>query len=249
MKGKVFIVTGATSGIGLDISKTLLRAGAKVIAFSRNNARYNESLHKWAAENAFEDRVHWYSIDFSRTESLSDFDFASIPIVDGFVNSAGSISLVPLRSSSFKDNQSLLATNLNSPIEFTRLLLKHRKISNDSSLVYLSSINGTVIGTKAHSVYAASKGAIKGFVLALSNELSAKGIRVNAIAPGMVRSEMHQDVTLSISKQNMEMYEKSYPLGIGEVADISGLLMFLLGDSSRWLTGQTIVIDGGVTTT
>jgi NAD(P)-dependent dehydrogenase (short-subunit alcohol dehydrogenase family) len=128
-------------------------------------------------------------------------------------------------------------------------LLKNKLINKNASLVFISSINGTTVGSKAHTIYAASKGGINGFVMALANEISKQGIRVNAIAPGMLKTNLMEGVKLIVSSDNLDEHLADYPLGIGAPKDVASLSMFLLSDQSSWMTGQTIVIDGGYSIT
>ena len=115
------------------------------------------------------------------------------------------------------------------------------------SFVFFSSINGTLIGSRGHSLYAAAKGAINGIVKSLANELSKRKIRVNAVAPGLVETGLFEVNKELISDEDMESYRKKYPLGFGMPEDVCNLVIFLLSDASKWITGQIIVIDGGVT--
>lgn len=249
LKSKSFLVTGGTSGIGLELVKSLLTNGGDVHVLSRSYDRFEKILFNWAKLNKLNEQLTWHKSNFSKPDEINGIDFKSLPCFDGVINSAGLLSIAPLRSESLISMLELINVNLLAPMELTRLLLSHKKIKSGSSIVFLSSINGVVIGSKGHTVYAATKGGIKGFAMSLASELASRGIRVNCVSPGMVRTEMYEKARGAIADQAMADYEKTYPLGFGDPADVVNYITFLLGDESRWVTGQTVIIDGGVSIT
>jgi NAD(P)-dependent dehydrogenase (short-subunit alcohol dehydrogenase family) len=249
MRNKAFLVSGGTSGIGLQLVKQLLIAGGVVHVLSRRKDGFDTGLHQWAINSQVEGRLFWQKVNFAEPCSISDLDFDAMPIFDGVVNSVGCLSIIPLRAESLDNISNLINVNLLSPIEITRQLIKRKKINSGGSLVYMSSINGVTVGAKGHTIYAATKGGIKGFVMSLSNELASKKIRVNCIAAGMVKTDMYKQVAEVISEELLSEYENSYPLGFGEVSSVADCIIYLLGDGSKWVTGQSIVVDGGVSIT
>ena len=244
---KVYLVTGATSGIGLAAAKSLLSRGHSVVAVGRDGSKYESNLLSWAKENDLVDELSWERIDFSIPNSFCDLDVKSFPVFDGFVNSAGVLSLCPLKLETYESIIKVINVNLIAPIELTRFLVKERKFRKSSSLVYLSSINGPMIGSKAHTLYAASKAGICGFTKSLANELANQQIRVNCIAPGTVATNMLDQTKMMINSVSVTEYAKQYPLGIGFTNSVVDLVNFLLSDNASWITGQSIVIDGGYT--
>ena len=138
--------------------------------------------------------------------------------------------------------------NLLSPILFTRELLKANRILKGGSIVYLSSISGTKIGSKGHAIYSATKGGINGLVLSLANELSSLGIRVNAISPGTVDTPMLEKTKSFIGDEAVNKYLSHYPLGAGTTNSLIPLIHLLIdNEASSWITGQNFVVDGGYT--
>jgi NAD(P)-dependent dehydrogenase (short-subunit alcohol dehydrogenase family) len=244
---KVYLVTGATSGIGLAVSKSLLSLGHSVFAIGRDEFKYESNLLCWAQENGLSDELAWQMINFSMPNSFYDLDVKSFPSFDGFVNSAGTLSLCPLKLETYESLIEVTNVNLVAPIELTRLLLKERKFRKGSSLVYLSSINGLKIGSRGHTLYAASKAGVSGFAMSLANELAKQRIRVNCVAPGAVATNMFDQTKKMINAVSLAEYGKQYPLGIGSTDSVVDLVNFLLSDKSSWITGQSIVIDGGFT--
>jgi NAD(P)-dependent dehydrogenase (short-subunit alcohol dehydrogenase family) len=251
-KGKQFLITGATSGIGAKLSEALLRAGANVVLVSRGITAFDEDLKRliYSEDSIYASNAKVVSLDLSKPEGIDNFvkDHISAKL-DGVINAAGIASVVPLKSISVEDIYKIFQINLIAPIVLVRSLLKNKLINKNASLVFISSINGTTVGSKAHTIYAASKGGINGFVMALANEISKQGIRVNAIAPGMLKTNLMEGVKLIVSSDNLDEHLADYPLGIGAPKDVASLSMFLLSDQSSWMTGQTIVIDGGYSIT
>ena len=247
MLKKNYLVTGATSGIGQELSKSLLSQGHSLFVMGRDKVSYDSSLLLWAQQNNLSGKLTWREIDFSRLDSFRQLDVTSFPVFDGLINSAGILSLCPLKLETLESLIEITNINLISPIELTRLLVKERKFKKDSSLVYLSSINGLKIGSKGHSLYAASKAGISGFAMSLANELSKQKIRVNCVAPGIVRTNMLEKTKQILSATSLEQHSNQYPLGLGTASSVVDLIIFLLSNKSIWITGQSIVIDGGFT--
>jgi NAD(P)-dependent dehydrogenase (short-subunit alcohol dehydrogenase family) len=125
-------------------------------------------------------------------------------------------------------------------------LLKKKKINKSASVVFISSISA-IRGAKGNGLYAISKAALDVISKVYANELSSKYIRVNTIQPGMVETGMSLQAENILSKEIMDIDRSKYPLGYGETKDIALPVIFLLSNASKWLTGQSIVIDGGRT--
>jgi len=240
------LVSGATSGIGLELAKELIIDGKCVYAIGRNHEKFLNTIHTWALKNNYQHLCHWIELDFSSTSDISTGELDTIPELSGFINCAGILPISPLKMQKSDDIIDTININLLSPILLTRELLKSKKIMSNSSLIYLSSINGVRVGSKAHTSYAATKAGISGFVMSLANELSNSGIRVNAIAPATVDTPMLHKTKMLIGEKNFLMYADQYPLGIGKPQSIIPIIKFLLNEEcSKWITGQTFVIDGG----
>jgi NAD(P)-dependent dehydrogenase (short-subunit alcohol dehydrogenase family) len=245
---KVYLVTGGSSGIGLEVCKKLLHSGAKVYCGSRSNSKYKENLYSWALGEGLENNVFWIELNFEDEESIEAISI-NLQELDGLVNCAGISSVLPLKLMRSNQITEVLKVNLISPIKLIGLILSNRKIKKSGSLVFISSINGTTTGSKGHSIYAAAKSGINGFVMSLSNELSKQMIRVNSVAPGLVKTELYNKVVGFVSAAQMDHHLQKYPLGEGKATDIANVVYFLLSDESKWITGQTIVVDGGYSIT
>jgi NAD(P)-dependent dehydrogenase (short-subunit alcohol dehydrogenase family) len=140
-----------------------------------------------------------------------------------------------------------MSINLYAPMEFTKLMIANRKINKGASLVFVSSVVGGVLPYKGQGVYAASKGALSAYAKVLALELAARQIRVNSILPAMVRTKLVE--SLNADDDVMHADEQRYPLGYGTPEDVAWAAVYLLSNASRWMTGNNLVIDGGVSLT
>jgi NAD(P)-dependent dehydrogenase (short-subunit alcohol dehydrogenase family) len=144
------------------------------------------------------------------------------------------------------DFDEIMNINFFAPFFLTQRLLKQKKIVDYGSIVFLSSISGPVIGSKGNLMYSASKSAINGIVKTLALELSEKK-RVNSICAGMVNTEMWKSDTKLVSTEQLNLSSKLYPLGFGEPGHVANLASFLISQESIWITGSSVIADGGFT--
>jgi NAD(P)-dependent dehydrogenase (short-subunit alcohol dehydrogenase family) len=136
--------------------------------------------------------------------------------------------------------------NFIAPTLISAQLVKKRKVSKNASIVFISSIGGVLIATPGNSIYAASKGAVHGIIKGMALELAPKNIRVNSVNPGLVESHIY-DAGIITSDQ-IEEDKKNYPLKRhGRPEEIAYAVIYLLSDASCWVTGSSLVIDGGFT--
>ena len=240
LEGKTILVTGASSGIGRATAIECSKMGATVVVTARNEERLKETL------SALEGQGHSMIIcDLTKDDELINL-VETCPELDGLVCNAGVNKLAPIRMMKAEDMSNIFSVNTFSPIFLLQKLTKKKKIKDDSSVVFTSSISG--IGTAAigESMYIASKGAISAFVIAAALEYSKKGVRVNAVCPGMVKTDMSDAYELN-EGDNADL--KNYPLGrYATPEDIAWGIIYLLSNASSWVTGTNMVIDGGLTT-
>ena len=148
----------------------------------------------------------------------------------------------------YKTNEVIKMFNINilSTITLLNILISKKNISKEASIVLISSISGTSKGSPGHVIYSSSKAALLGLVKSLSLELAKRKIRINCISPGLIQTdELFLKNNQILSDDEKNIYIKKYPLGIGEIESINGTIKFLLEDSSKWITGQNIIVDGG----
>lgn len=239
LEGKTILVTGASSGIGRATAIECSKMGAKVVVTARNEERLKETLE------ALEGEGHqMICFDLTETDKLDEF-IAQLPTLQGFVSNAGTNKMSPVTFIKEDDLKEVYQVNTFSPILLLRLLLKKKKLEKASSVVFTSSLSGIgTVGT-GNAVYAGSKGALSMFVKVAALELAAKKIRVNAVCPGMIQTQMIQEG--AVSEQLAEGLI-DYPLGrYGEPKDVAYAIIYLLSGASSWVTGTNMVIDGGLT--
>jgi len=232
--GKCFLVTGASSGIGKQIAIELAQAGAKVIAIARSEEKLN------LLSQMFPDNITVIPSDISDIEKISDKVVSFTKTygkLNGMVHAAGIDGLTPLKG--YDENLALgiMQTSFWSGVKLLQFVSKN-KISNDaSSYIFFSSV-ASYKGEKGMFAYSAAKAAIKTSVKSFAKELSFKQHRVNTISPGRVKTPM------TAENINEEVIQR-HLLGEGEPENISGIVLFLLSDRAKWITGTDIVVDGG----
>lgn len=239
LSDKTILVTGASSGIGRGIAIACAKAGAKCILVARNEARLNQVAVECGPSAAVE------KVDVANASELAAL-VDRVPTLDGIVQCAGlSDKHTPLKFLKEEFVDQLLAVNIKAPILFLAMLEKKKKLNKGASVVLMSSIS-SFHSTPAHSLYSATKGALTAFAKGAALDLAGKKIRVNTIAPGMVNTPLINFA--NISEEQRKANEAFYPLKrYGEPEDIAGAAIYLLSDASAWVTGQQIVVDGGIT--
>lgn len=237
-KGKRILVTGATSGIGLGLCEKLVSYSCHVVAIGRDITKISHLLNnKYLTFISYDlSKIEEYSKLFQ--DNLEDLKF------DGFVHCAGVEETLPLSVYTNDKIQNIFNINVFSGIELLRFFSKKKISNNGSSVIFLSSVMGE-LGQPGKVGYCSSKSAILGVVKSSALELAKRKIRVNAILPGIVQTPLTEKLFESIDEENKNRIINMHPLGIGEVKDVVPLLIFLLSDSSKWITGQSIKIDGG----
>lgn len=241
IKDKKILITGATSGIGLALCEYLLQNHCKVIAVGRDESKI-QNLKKSYATSDFQfvslDLNNFSSYNVIFDEALSGDKF------DGFVHCAGIEETLPITLYNPENVQNIFKINVFSGIELLRYFTKKKYSSDNSSIVFISSVMGE-LGQPGKIGYCSTKAAILGLVKSSALELAKRKIRVNAISPGVVNTPMTQKLFSQIDEENIQRIKSMHPLNIGEVEDIVPTIAFLLSDNSKWITGQNIKIDGG----
>lgn len=242
LDGKTILITGASSGIGRATALECALCGANVILVGRNqeNLLKTTSLIKEKCNVSVTELM----CDLSDLSSLPSL-VSGISSIDGAVLNAGISKIVPVKNIKESDINEVLRINTVSQILLFKELLKQKKIMNNVSVVFNSSMAGLGENAIGTSLYAASKSAICGFTKGAALELASKGIRVNTVCPGKVKTELLNSLSYFENKSNEDV--SHYPLGrIGEPCDIARAIVFLLSDASSWITGIDLVVDGGL---
>ncbi len=241
MKNKIVIVSGGSRGLGKALCIALLESGNTVATFSRSKTDFIKEM-----ELACPDNFYWQQVDATDSAALKKFVnsvYQKYERIDGLVNNAGATldALLPMTTNDEID--SAIELNLKAVIAITRDVSRVMLREQSGSIINISSILGTR-GFKGVSVYGATKSALDGFSRGLARELGTRNIRVNAISPGFLATDM----THGMSDARKNQIIRRTPLGrLGEVSDVTGSVLFLLSDSSRFITGQSLVVDGGLT--
>ncbi|MGK4569265.1 SDR family NAD(P)-dependent oxidoreductase [Flavobacterium sp. 3HN19-14] len=238
--GKTFLVTGGTSGIGLEICRHIAGFGGNLIVTGRNEEKLK------ALENELGKQINFTSIIFD-LEDLTNIDDVVKQIenpVDGVIHSAGMVQLQPVKFLNAGLMEKIRTVNYDAIVLMLSKLLKQKKINNSASIIFITSI-AAAIGMKGNLHYSSAKSALSAAARVFASELAVQQIRVNCIAPGQVRTPMTDEIGAALGDETMAIDEKKYPLGYGKPEDVANLAVFLLSDKSRWITGTTIVIDGG----
>lgn len=230
------MVTGASSGIGRVVAQYVAREGGRVVLVARNEERLKETLATLRG-----DGHRYVCCDLTKEEELKSA-VDSMECLDGVVFCAGVNEFVPAKFISQEKIDRIFQINYFSQIILVQKLLKKKLIAKGASLVFISSVS-SLLGTPGTTLYAASKGAVNSTVKVLAVELSGMRIRVNAICPGIVRTQMIGNT--NISEEQFLEQEKLYPLGLGTPEDVADAVVYHLSDGSRWLTGNIMVLDGG----
>lgn len=240
LENKTILVTGASSGIGRATAIECSKMGATVIITARNRDRLSKTL------NELEGEGHQMILCDLSNEAEIDNMIAQLPEIQGLINNAGFTKILPVQFVSSEDINSILQVNTVAPMLLLQKLLKKKKLKKGASVVFTSSLAGLGVCTVGNSMYSASKGAISAFIRCVALELAAKNIRVNAVCPAMVDTGILDSGT--VSKEQLEEDMKNYPLGrYGKPTDVAWAMIYLLSDASSWVTGDNLIIDGGVT--
>lgn len=237
LENKHILVTGASSGMGAIFAKMISEQGAKVSLLARNEERLQQTKESLSGEG------HDYFVCDLTDEEQIKMAVADIGLVDGVVFCAGINEFVPVKFVKQDKFEKIFNTNYFSQVILLKMLLKKKKVNKKSSLVFISSLS-SVMGVSGTLLYASSKAAINSAVKVLASELSASGIRVNAICPGIVKTPMISQT--NIDEEQFLEQEKQYPLGLGTPEDVGGAVIYHLADESRWLTGNIMIMDGGM---
>jgi NAD(P)-dependent dehydrogenase (short-subunit alcohol dehydrogenase family) len=244
LQGRRALVTGAGTGIGRGIALEMAREGAAVaLHHSRSAAGAVSAVEEIRAAGG---TAAAFPADFTRRDEVKRLA-AEAPAflggVDVLVNCAGVSMTLPFESVTSEQFDMLYAVNVSAPFFLTQALLPSLRESR-ASVINLTSIHA-LEGCPEHTVYAGTRGAIVSFTRVLAVELAPMGIRVNAIAPGSIWVESHKSLAPDL---DLEAAGREIPAGfLGMPEDIARVAVFLASPASRYIVGQTIVVDGGTT--
>lgn len=240
LKDKTILITGASSGIGRACAIEASQLGASVIACGRNQERLAETRTLLNGEHH-----RLFEGDLLEQDTIGRL-VNEVPALDGVVFSTGKGLTLPFLFCDKEKFDDVFNVNFFSPVELLRLLVKKKKINKGGSVVMIASIAGVGRRSVGNSVYGSAKAALQSMVQYTALELAPQKIRVNGICPGMVNTPFIRRGTLT--EEQLEQDMACYPLKrYGEPEDIAHGVAYLLSEASSWVTGTSLVIDGGIT--
>ena len=235
----VYVIPGATGGIGGELCRRLSESGANVVAGGRDGEKLASLEEKYGALTSRLDATKTQEVDDLFAKAKSEFGR-----VDGAANCVGSFMLKPAHLTTDEELAETLSLNLNTAFGVVKAAAKH--MPDGGSVVLLSSVAARV-GLANHEAIAAAKGAVTGLMLASAASYVARGLRFNAVAPGLIQTHMTENVTRSDTARQASL--DLHPLGrLGEPEDAASAIAWLLDPAQSWMTGQIIGVDGGLST-
>ena len=239
---RVVVVSGGSRGLGAAIVRQCHEQGWAVATFSRSPAPYIEATER----NGGDGRLFWRAVDGRDSTALQDFVAAvgdRFGGVDALINNAsiGKFGAFPLMR--LADIDDSIAANLRANIVLARLVTPAMVARGGGAIVNISSVNA-IRGNTGVAVYSATKAGLDGFTRALARELGPRNIRVNSLAPGYFESDMVSGLT----ETQLRRIVRGTPLGrLDSVEEIAAAAVFLISPAAHFITGHTLVIDGGIT--
>lgn len=236
--GKTILITGASSGIGRSTAIECSKLGATCVITGRNEERLNDTLSQMVGEG------HVSIVADISTQEGIDTLVEQSPVVDGLVNNAGVSGNKPIKFYKQEDLDRIFQTNAFAPMLLVKGVLKQSKINDGGSVVFTSSM-AAYNSTFGNGIYGSSKAALTTYMRYCARELANKRIRANSVHPGMVDTPFIHGG--SLSKADLLKDMERYPLGrYGKSEEVAQMIIYLLSDASAWVTGTSMVIDGGI---
>ncbi|MBL8386226.1 MAG: SDR family oxidoreductase [Burkholderiales bacterium] len=231
LAGKAVLVTGASSGLGRSIAIACSRMGARVIVTGRDQARLADTFGQLAGDGHVQ-----FVADLTQSAQMHALVDAA-GTVDGVVHSVGLQRLAPIKLVSEKLLGEVIGTNFVAPVMLTQRLLYRNALAEGGAIVFLSS-SAAHIGTPGVGPYSSMKAALHGLTRCLALEQAKRRVRVNCISPSAVETPLWD-------RDHLEAQRARHPLGLGTPDDVAAAAIYLLSDASRWVTGTTLIMDGG----
>ena len=239
LQGKNVLVTGASSGIGRAVAIACAQMGATLTVSGRDESRLQCTYNELAGQG------HSYYIADLTNENEIMALVNHLNHLDGIVHCAGINKRIPVSGLSEKNIFNVMQANFVSSVLLSRYLLKSKKLNPEASVVFISSIS-VDYPTMGNAIYCASKGAVKSFAKVMALETVDTQIRVNCIEPGMVATEWLEKT--GMTDEQIQQAISKYPFKrFGTPEEVAYAAVYLLSDTTKWMTGSVIKLDGGLT--
>ena len=244
LENKTILVTGASSGIGKATAIECAKLGATVVVTARNEERLSAVLAE--LDTTYGQKHQMVIADISTSEGI-DTLITALPSLDGLSSNAGiALGNSPIKFIGEEQMQRLMQTNTYSHVLLAKTLFKKKLIAKNGSMVFTTSIGGTISHGPGNTLYGMSKNALLAFAKYAAIEFAPRGIRVNCVSPGMIETPLinldaitEEDKAIDAEKYLLKRY--------GRPEEVARTTAFLLGDASSFITGTAIVVDGGYT--
>jgi len=253
LEGKKAVITGGSEGIGYAIAEAFVKNGADVIIISRNKKKLYRAVEKLSIYNQKINAISFDLSDLSKISVLTKEINLIYSKVDVLVNNAAMALFEKIENMKPSELVQIMNMNVQSPYILTQQLLPSILKTKGNIINISSYFSHRMIPGRYSTAYSLTKGAIDSFSKSLACELGSRGIRVNAIAPGSVKTPLFntamEKMTIKQREEFTDRVKAIYPLGrIGEPNDLGGMAVFLASEQARWITGSIMSVDGGLTT-
>jgi NAD(P)-dependent dehydrogenase (short-subunit alcohol dehydrogenase family) len=245
LQGRSYLVTGAASGIGRAVTVVLARLGARLLCTDIDEQGLAKTMTQLSGAGHA-----GHPFDLVNVEGIGSWlgeVCAAFGKLHGFVHAGGVPCVCPVKGLSLEKLRDVIRVNGESGFALAKTFVGPKVYAGSrGSLVFISSVL-SLVGSPASAAYAMSKGAVNAMARALALEFAGRDIRVNAVAPGFVKTPMFDKTSAGWDDAQRASVEALHPLGLGEAEDVANAAAFLLADESRWITGTVLVVYGGYT--
>jgi NAD(P)-dependent dehydrogenase (short-subunit alcohol dehydrogenase family) len=243
LSGKVAVVIGGTSGIGLAIAKGMAEAGANVVPTSRRDEQVESAAQAVEARGRQSLRISSDVSDRASLQHVLDESVKAFGKVDILVNSAGRTKRAPTLDFTEEDWNNIIDTNLTGTLRAAQVFGRHMLQREYGSIINIASLS-TFVALYEVAAYSASKAAVASLTKSLAIEWSQHGVRVNAIAPGVFRTPLNEKL-LDETERGREFLVRTPMRRFGNVEELAGAAIFLASDAASFVNGEVLAVDGG----
>jgi NAD(P)-dependent dehydrogenase (short-subunit alcohol dehydrogenase family) len=241
LRGRPVLVTGASSGIGRSTAELLSRQGGKIVLVGRDKDRLNQAVKSCQGEGHI--AIDWDLTSYDKLKDLLQKAVEAVGPLHGLVHCAGIQTSRPIQMVTERQLREIAQINVEAAIGLSAAF-SGSHLPDGGSIVFMSSVMG-LVGQPAQVAYSASKGALIAAARSLALEFARSKVRVNCIAASLVETEMAEKLKKSMLPAQFDKVKAMHPLGLGAAQDVAAAIAYLLSDAARWVTGATLVVDGG----